>query len=512
MSSNPSPDLLGRVRLANAAYGLFVPGESVVVGVSGGPDSLALLHVLHALRAEWRLDLTVAHLNHKLRGDASDAEAAFVQETARLWGLRSRVGAVDVAREAVQNRMAVEEAGRVARYAFLAGIAAQVGAQTIAVAHNADDQVETILMHFLRGSGLAGLRGMLPRSPSPLTGRPGELREGEPMPPAFPPLTLVRPFLDVTRREIEAYCAAQGLEPRRDPSNDDTTLFRNRLRHEVLPYLEQINPNLRQVLRRASLSIADDYELIRTEVEQAFAQIVRPEGEALVFARRPWAALPPSLQRGTLREAVRLLRRNLRNLNWAHIEQARQVALEKETGARATLPLALELTVGYDEFTVAPSGYATAPADWPLLYADRLLLNVPGVTVMPALPWLVVVQELDTVPLPPSQKGATPVWEATLDRAALSGDLSLRTRRPGDRFAPSGMEGHTKAVHEFMIDEKIPLALRDRLPLLCDAEKIVWVCGWRVDARACVTPATRRPLRVRLVPHVYEDHRLRPAD
>ena len=157
-------DLLPRVRRFAQRYGLFAPGETVVVGVSGGPDSLCLLHLLRRLVPELRVWLHVAHLNHGLRGFEADADAAFVADLADCWGLPCTIGRADVAALAEQGRLSLEEAARQARYRFLAEVAETGGARTVAVAHNADDQAETVLMHFLRGSGVAGLRGMLPRT------------------------------------------------------------------------------------------------------------------------------------------------------------------------------------------------------------------------------------------------------------------------------------------------------------------------------------------------------------
>ncbi|HEY6041943.1 MAG TPA: tRNA lysidine(34) synthetase TilS [Anaerolineae bacterium] len=493
-----------KVRSTIAKHNLFAVGERVVIGVSGGPDSLALLHILTALKDETQIELVAAHLNHQLRGADSDADAEFVRRIAQEWGIRSAIGAVDVQAHARENRMSLEEAGRVARYAFLASIAQQVEAKTVAVAHNADDQVETILMHFIRGSGLAGLRGMLYTAPSPLTGEIGELREGEPLTAQFPTLRLVRPLLDITRAEIEAYCTAQALDPRRDKTNLDQTLFRNRLRHETIPYLEKLNPNIRQVLRRTALAIADDYSLIRDNITHAFYLCASIKEGAILFRRETWVKLHPSLQRGTLREAIRYLRPQARNINWDHIEQARRVGLEGETGAQATLPLALELTVRYDEFVIAPVNFA-AEAEHPLLNADRAELRVPGETLLPANSWTVQVsleRKADSTPVSDGQ------WQAVFDADKIRGVLYLRKREPGDKFQPSGMGGHTKSLHEFMIDEKIPQNTRDKLPILCDEEKVVWVCGWRVDERVCVSDSTRYVLRVRFVAHVYRDHHL----
>ena len=233
-------------------------------------------------------------------------------------------------------------------------------------------------------------------------------------------------------------------------------------------------------------------------------ETARIENGGILFRRDAWTRLHPSLQRGTLREAIRYLRPQARNINWEHIEQARRVGLEGETGAQATLPLALELTVRYDEFVIAPVNF-TAEAEHPLLNADRAELRVPGETLLPANSWTVQVtleRKSDSSPVSDGQ------WQAVLDADKIRGVLYLRKREPGDKFQPSGMGGHTKSLHEFMIDEKIPQNSRDKLPILCDEEKVVWVCGWRVDERVCVSDSTRYVLRVRFVAHVYRDHHL----
>jgi tRNA(Ile)-lysidine synthase len=217
LSSLGMEDLLARVRRYARRYGLLAAGETVVVGVSGGPDSLALLHLLRRLSAELGLSLRVAHLNHGLRGAMADEDASFVASLAASWGLPCTVGQMDVRSTAAGRSL--EEAARQARYRFLAEVAG-AAAGTIAVGHNADDQAETVLMHFLRGTGVAGLRGMLPRTAL------ADYRLGI---PAKGQLWLVRPLLGVPRRDIEVYCAKNELEPRFDRSNEDLTFFRNRL-------------------------------------------------------------------------------------------------------------------------------------------------------------------------------------------------------------------------------------------------------------------------------------------
>jgi tRNA(Ile)-lysidine synthetase-like protein len=274
------PDLLTSVRHAIEQHNLLTPGDTVVVGVSGGPDSLCLLHILQHLSHTLSLDLHIAHLNHCIRGEDADADAAFVAHVAAEWQLPISVETVDVPAFARAQKLALEEAARCARYHFLARVAHGIGARTIALGHNADDQTETVLMHWLRGSGLAGLRGMLPATQLAdyrLIGDWPTCSDRETHSPAsalttshLPSFTIIRPLLGVPRADIEAYCIQHDLHPRFDRSNLDTTYFRNRLRHELIPYLETYNVNIRQVLRRSATAIAADYDLLRDQVQAAW--------------------------------------------------------------------------------------------------------------------------------------------------------------------------------------------------------------------------------------------------
>jgi tRNA(Ile)-lysidine synthase len=496
VETNPFDDADGRadravverVRLSVDRHGLLPSGGTVIVGVSGGPDSLCLLHVLCRLAVAYGVGLHVAHLNHRIRGPEADADAAFVADLAATWGLPCTVEARDVPALAREGKLALEEAARQARYTFLAAVAARLGSRTVAVAHNADDQVESVIMHLLRGSGLAGLRGMLPLADYCLL---GEAAGGQ------PGLSLVRPLLEVPRADVEAYCAAHGLKPRFDRSNLDTTYHRNRLRHELIPYLESYNPNISEVIRRTALVIRDDYELLRGELARVWPAVVRGEGAgAILFDLAAWRSLPRSLQRATLREAVHRLRRSLRNINFIHVENALAVLLEGETGDRATLPQGLLATLGYDSFSVAAEESSRfPPPDHPLLLSkEPLPVSVPGSTILPGGEWAL---EAEILAAPPAfDPAAFGPWEAYLDFGAVAAPR-LRCRRPGDRFQPLGMGGLGKRLGEFMINEKIPAAWRDHIPLLVSGERIAWVCGYRPDERARIGASTEKILHLR---------------
>ena len=472
--------LIERVRATIAEHQLIARGDKVIVGVSGGPDSLTLLHALCvcARRDELPFTLHVAHLNHQLRADAQ-ADADFVTAIARAWHLDATIESRDVNALAQAEHLSIEEAARQARYAFLAEVAQRQGASVIAVAHHRDDQVETVLMHFLRGSGLAGLRGM--NYKSQLTNYQLPITN----------IYLIRPLLDVTRAEIEGYVQANGLTPRQDQSNLDTTFFRNRLRHEVLPYLEALNPNLREVINHSARAIADDYDFLNAAVEAAFAQIARESDGTIIFSRGAWCALHPALQRGTLRAAVHRLRGNLRDVNWIHVEDARRIALDKDAGAQATLPDGLTLVVGYDDFIIADSQSNIPLPDLPLLRINELVLPENGVTALRETNWVIETRVMDSRPSETTDRRT-----ATFDIAMCRGEKKLRRRQASDRFQPVGMNGHSRSLHEYLIDEKIPRAVRELLPLLVVDDQIAWVCGWRVDERLRVTDATTQFWRV----------------
>ena len=472
-----------KARETISRHNLLPPGTTVVAGVSGGPDSLCLLHVLKRLQADGGFDLHVAHLNHELRGEEAGADAEFVAALADAWGLPVTVEGRDVAAHARARKIAIEEAAREVRYAFLADIAARTGADRVAVGHHADDQVETVLMHALRGAGLAGLRGMLPDSPYPVRGTG---------------LRLVRPLLEVPRAEIEAYCAAHDLRPRFDCSNLDTTIFRNRLRHEVIPYLETINPNIRQVLRHTAAGLADDYAFLRQMVNEAWETVTRQEEKAIFFEREGWHALHPSLQRGLIREAVRRLRPDLKDINWVHVEPARRLAMEKSPGKQATLPAGLALFHEREALIIAER---LPLPDEPLLQPGQdVPVAVPARMALPGGRWRLQAEivALDTLQAHPRTNVNR--WQAFLDAGVAVPPLRLRTRWPGDRFRPLGMKGRHMTLGEFFIAQKVPAHLRDRIPLLAGADGIIWVAGYRIDEAARVTETTKKVLWVRLLP------------
>jgi tRNA(Ile)-lysidine synthase len=448
----------------------------------------------------------VAHLHHGARGADADADAEFVASLAAAWGLPATVERQDVPALARAHGLAFEETARRVRYAFLAQVAEKADAHKIAVGHNADDQAETVLMHFLRGAGPAGLRGMLPLAPladyrllPPFLQQPAANTQRPATRFQHPAssISIIRPLLEVPRSEIERYCADHGLTPRFDRSNLDTTYFRNRLRHELLPLLESYNPNVRARLCHTAAVIAADYELLTQLREQAWASVVQEEREAAIrFDRTGWQALPVALQRAIIRQAAYRLRRSLRDVEFVHVEHARQVGLRGDTGAQATLPMGLALTVGYDTLTIGDAGDAGPPPGEPLLWrADPLPVQIPGATPLPQSEWVLQAQVLDEWDAHQIAANSDP-WTAYFDLDALPGPLVLRARRRGDRFRPQGMAAHRVKLSAFLINLKVPRAWRDHVPLLAADDEVVWVCGRRIGEGVTIGPETRRVARL----------------
>lgn len=483
-------DFLTTLRRFLSRHPLLLRGSTVVVGVSGGADSLCLLHALKALAPEFEWQLHVAHLNHQLRGAEAQADAAFVRSTAQQWNLPWTIEAHDVAAFARQQKLSLEEAARQVRYGFLLEVALAQQSSTVAVAHNADDQAESVLMHFLRGSGLSGLRGMQPKMLLE------EYRLQKPQAGNLEPqakIHLVRPLLEVPRVEIEAYCAAHELQPRIDATNTDTTYFRNRLRHELLPLLETYNPNIRTILCRTADVIAAEFEVLHAHINDAWGMTIVEESDtALTFDLTLWRAHPIGVQRALLRQVIQHLRPPLRDIDFVHIVAALDVLQHATTGNQVTLPQNLLLEVSYDTFTIAPRDELTLPA-WPLLpeRSAALPINLPGLTPLPESAWHIVAtfEAGDHSHVPLAR------FAACFDADTLAGPLSLRPRTSTDRFHPQGMPSPVR-LKDWMINAKVPRLMRDRLPLIVSGNQIVWVPGYRVGQPFLVQDSTQRIVKL----------------
>lgn len=485
--------LLDVIRQADATHQLFEVGETLVVGVSGGADSVALLDALRAYAPQKGLRLHLAHLDHMLR-EGGVVDAAWVNQLAADWDLPATVFARDVGRFAARLGRSVEDAARTARYAFMARVAAEQGARSVVVAHHADDQAETVLMNFLRGTGLDGLKGMTPISDYPLDAT-AILAVEDLRPPAdlaWPP-RLIRPLLAIGRQAVREQLRARGLEAREDESNRDPSFLRNRLRHELLPRLEVYNPRLREALTRNARAIAGDLDFVEQAVDAAWqAGVERGPGRVHV-PLAVWRGLHPAIQRRLLRRAVLHLGASTRELGLDPIEAARE--LVASGAGEMPLPGGLRLRVGPTGFDLAPGGLASIPP--PPAGPEMRLLEVPGDTAWPG-GWTITAELRDRRPGEPLV-GRDP-WRAAVDAERLVGPLALRGREPGDRMQPLGMGGRHKSLQDLFVDAQVPREARETWPILMDGPRVLWVPGLRLDERARLGPSARRLLVLRCRP------------
>lgn len=481
-----------KARLTVERYQMFAPGDLVVVGVSGGPDSVALLYWLKSYATTVPISLHVAHLNHMLRDKDSEEDARWVASLAKDLGLPATVEARDTNALRLERRLSIEDAARQARYEFFARVVRETGASCVAVAHTADDQVETVVLHWLRGAGLPGLRGMLPVTRLAVD-------SSGPNRPAF--LRVVRPFLEVDRAEVESYLSSHGLNYRTDRTNLETVYLRNRIRLQLIPQLREYNPRFKETTLRAAELAAVDFDLIQRYVDEAWGKMARPITDRVSFSLREWRDLHPSLQRYLLRRAVQSLAGDLMGLEAIHVADALAVIANGRTGAVFTLPGGLRVTKGYDEFHVGFERRRAAPA----LSVEGQLLTIPGQTDIDGTNWRVVariasepcagtVARRGTIARRPVRvHHAADAWHADLDYSKTGNVLFVRRRRPGDRFQPLGM-GELKSLQDFLVDEKVPRYRRDDVPIVASDRQIVWIAGLRIDDRVKLTPDTKEVL------------------
>jgi len=478
---------------------LLKTGDRVVVGVSGGPDSVALLHLLRRLAEPLTLDLHVAHLHHGIRAAEADADAEFVSRLATAWDLPCTIQRVDVPTIAAHEKLTLEQAARHARYGFFCNVAQHIDAHKIAVGHNADDQSETVLMHLLRGAGSAGLRGMLPSR---------SLRDYHFLRAQCAPavkLQLIRPLLRTPRTVIVQYCTTHNVEFRLDCSNLDTTFFRNQLRHEVRPYLAQINPQIDQRLCYLAEVLRAEYDIVQEFVNIVWdALLIRTHPDALTFDLRSWREQPLALRRALIRKAAYALRYTLRDVDFVHTENAVRVAQTGQTGAEATLPRGLCLSVGYTTLSIADRHALYLPAEQPWLAPEsRIPFDIPGQVALPG-DWTFHAQPVTHWNLDTLTQNANP-FVAWMDMQNVRGPLVLRTRQPGDRFSPQGMHGSQVRLSDFLINVKMPQAWRNYLPLVADEAHILWVAGLRLNENILVYPETQHVVYFHFRCHTHTD-------
>lgn len=438
---------------------LVFRGETIVLAVSGGPDSLCLLHLFNRLAQSYSLKLVVAHLNHGLRPEAALEEAGVAALADRL-SLPFRAKRIKISSYKKKFGLSEEAAGRRARYRFLLKVARNFQAEAIALGHHRDDQAETVLLNLLRGTGIDGLTGMFP------------LRR-------INGVKLIRPLLYFKRSEIESYCLEHGLKPYTDSSNLETDYTRNKIRLELIPHLEErYNPQVREALAGLAELAAEDRLYFEDQARKKAGKIAEYRGDFIFLDLSSLNALPRAISSRVLRLLLRRYRTG-QELGRVHLNQLLKLAGKGRTGARLNLPGGLRAYRTKDDLILARKNDLK-----PNKIREQKLV-IPGLTALPGGKAISArLSRIDDLDWPP-QHGS-----AYLDFDSIPpGRIVIRSRKPGDRFHPQGASG-SKKLKCFLIDQKVDQFFRDTLPLVTVDSAILWVAGLRIGHPYRVTNKT----------------------
>lgn len=458
--------LIDRVRRTIDRYSLLTRGDRVIVGVSAGVDSMVLLHLLNQLCQDFSLSLIIAHLNHGLRPEESKREAELVQEESLRLGLPLEYEVFNVREFQEAKGISLQDAARRVRFQFFHQLLKKHRGDKIALGHHADDQVETLLLRLLRGSGLKGLKGMLP------------IREGK----------VIRPLIEAWKEEIEAFALENSIAYLLDSSNLEGDYLRNRIRHKLIPLIEkEYRHGFRRAVLRTSARLRDEDDFVEKEAEKAFEKIAHQEERELSFKFSDFQSLPKSIQWRVLQKALERIGKgsDVEEGEWSDVN-AIQRELQKPL-ASFSLELSRDLFIEkrYDNISLKRGkSKPIPPFEVELLTPGRTSIQEIGVEVL-------VEERLWRTP----ESIGLSTNVAFLDYEHIHFPLRMRNFRPGDRFHPLGAKG-TQKLKEFFIDHKIPRMDRPHIPLLISGEAIAWVVGHRIDERFKVTPKTIKVLRV----------------
>jgi tRNA(Ile)-lysidine synthase len=438
------------------------PERKVLVAISGGPDSLVLLHMLHLAG----ISMDAAHVDHMLRPSSSE-EANRVREICQEWGVSCAIGKFDVATFAAEKKLSIEAAARECRYRFLFEMAKGVDAQAVITGHTADDQVETILMHLLRGAGMSGLQGMTVIE---------NIKHWD------MDIPLWRPMLGVWRTEVIGYCEEHGLKPIQDNSNSDTRYFRNRLRHEVIPQLESINPQIKHTFFNMADIVGEDNRLldqITDEVWEACCLDERPG--CTVIDRNIFLVQPLGVQRRMLRKGIQQSRPGLRDIGFDTIKRGLKAIGERKTRTfQVDLADRLIMVLEGAKIIILEEGQPVPVFDLPQLSGSEAYLLNPGESMRLQNDWEISARivSLEDMKYFDHNLIEDPL-HAWISANSIQFPLMIRGRKPGDSWRPLGLKGHRQKISDLFINEKVPPAAREKWPMVVSGENIVWVAGFR---------------------------------
>ena len=457
--------LLRTVRDTIARYAMFGPGDTVLIAVSGGPDSVTLAHILNTVAGEYALHLAIAHLNHGLRELESDRDAEFVAALAGDLDLPFYLEKKDVGAFQRRRRLSPEEAARRVRYEFYHAVASKDGFNKIALGHHRHDNAELVLMNLLRGSGPLGLSGIAPVRDS----------------------IIVRPLIHLKRSEIFDYISEKKIAYVNDSSNTDPAYRRNKIRHHLIPELKKsYNPAIVDALNRLGEILRAEDQWMDQALEPVFKECVLTRATGKISLALPAVnGMDVAAARRIIRKAVFSVKRDLRRITFLHVDAVLKLAKQGRACGSLDLPGGVRVVKDTAALTIKKVG-RESQAD---VIDYRYIIAGQGTTPIPAANAAIKLVEIAADDVPDFRESGNA--RAFLDRDCLQFPLVVRNFRPGDRFSPLGMEG-TQKLKDYFINNKTPPPQRKKCPLLLSADKIVWVAGHRIDNSVKLVPQTRR--------------------
>lgn len=464
--------ILRTVRETIARYEMFGPGDSVLVAVSGGSDSVALIHILNTIAGEYPFQLAVAHLNHCLRAQESERDAEFVADLAGEFYLPCYLEKKDVAAFQRCRRLSPEEAARQVRYEFYDAVAAKNGFNKIALGHHADDNAELVLMNLLRGSGPLGLSGIAP------------VRNNK----------IVRPLIHLKRSEILDYISEKKITFVTDSSNTDPAFRRNKIRHYLIPELKKsYNPAIVDSLNRLGEIMQAEDQWIDDAIEPVFTDCVLSRTSHRISLAIPGVnGMDLAAGRRIIRKAIFSVKQDLRRITFLHVDAVLELAKKGQACSSLDLPGGVRVIKDAGVLTIKKEdrGSLAGVIDYQYTIAGE------GTTPIQEANAAIKLVEIRTDDVPDFKDSGK--LRALFDRDCMRFPLVVRNFRPGDRFSPLGLDG-TQKLKKYFSDHKIPARLRKKCPLLLSEDKIIWVAGHRIDNSVKLGPKTRRVLMAELL-------------
>lgn len=451
-------------------YGLIEKDDNIILGLSGGPDSMALLHILMWIKDKISFKLIIAHVNHGVRGDEALKDEIFVKGVAQELFLPYFSIKVDMIGLAQREGISPEEAGRKLRYGFFREIIKKEGRGKIAVAHNKKDQAETLIMRIMRGTGIDGLKGM-----------------------DFQTDDIIRPILDIDRWEIENYIREKDIDTVLDKTNLETVYTRNRVRLELIPYIEEnFNPNIIDTLFRLSENASLDSKFLQEYTEDRYNDIIKKtDKNSIYLIEDRFRNQDIAIKRRIIRKAILELTSSLQGIEDVHISNIIELFKRKETGKMINLPNCVVAKVVYENLVIEKLEYKEIQANSKKKSSYSLKI---GNNIIDEYGIDIELEEINKNLIDFKNKSKNIRY---FDYSKIVGSLSIRSRQNGDRFNPFGMRG-SKKLKDYFIDEKIPRDLRDQIPLLIDEKNILWVIGYRTSEISKLDTSTKKVLKVHI--------------